>query len=230
MNLSDSALALFARFPRSGRVKTRLAASIGDGPALKLYLAFLLDVVDRLALLPARSFLFLADSSDEENTSLAREHRLPDRLPIRRQQGTDLGERLWNAYLELSQSSHRVVFIGADSPTLPVSHIEEAYRKLHDYPVVLGPVADGGYYLLGLSQPAPEVFQGIAWGTSEVLTQTRARLGDRSWYELPQWYDVDTVEDLKTLRADLPTCHPPLLRTRSLVESWEWPSTDLRPG
>ena len=219
----SEALALFARFPRSGRVKTRLAASIGDGPALQLYEAFLLDVIDRLALLPPNLFLFLADSSDEENRSLARKHCLPDHLPIRRQLGNDLGERLSNAYLELAETSHRVVFIGADSPTLPVSHIERAYRELHNYPVVLGPVADGGYYLIGLSEPAPEIFQGIAWGTSQVLTQTRTRLGDRRWYELPHWYDVDTAEDLKTLRGDLPTCHPPLERTRSLLASWDSP-------
>ena len=219
----SEALALFARFPRSGRVKTRIAASIGDGPALQLYEAFLLDVIDRLALLPANLFLFLADSSDEENRNLARKHCLPAHLPIRRQLGNDLGQRLWNAYLELAQTSHRVVFIGADSPTLPLSHIEEAYRELHDYPVVLGPVADGGYYLLGLSEPAPEIFQGIAWGTSQVLAQTRTRLGDRRWYELAHWYDVDRAEDLKTLMVDLPTCNPPLERTRSLLASWELP-------
>ncbi len=219
----SEALALFARFPRFGKVKTRLAATIGDGPALQLYEAFLLDVIDRLAVLPAQLFLFLADSSDEENRGLARKHRLPDHLSIRPQFGNDLGQRLWNAYLGLAQTNRRVVFLGADSPTLPVSHIEEAYRELHSHPVVLGPVADGGYYLLGLSQPAPEIFQNIAWGTSQVLAQTRARLGDRRWFELPHWYDVDRAEDLKTLRLDLPTCSPPLQRTRSLLARLELP-------
>ena len=217
----SEALALLARFPRFGGVKTRLAASIGDGPALQLYEALLLDVIDRLALLPVRLVLFLADSSNEENRSLARKYCLPDHLPIRSQLGNDLGERLWNAYLELAETSHRVVLIGADSPTLPVFHIEEAYRELHNYPVVLGPAADGGYYLLGLSEPAPEIFQGIAWGTPQVLAQTRTRLGERRWHELPHWYDVDTAEDLRTLMVDVPTCNPPLHRTRSLLASWE---------
>ena len=219
----SEALALFARFPRFGRVKTRLAATIGDGPALQLYEAFLLDVIDRLALLPVHLFLFLADSSDEENRGLARKHRLPDHLSIRPQLGNDLGQRLWNAYLELAETNQRVVFLGADSPTLPLSHIEEAYRELHSHPVVLGPVADGGYYLLGLSEPAPEIFQDIAWGTSQVLAQTGARLGDRRWYQLPHWYDVDRAEDLKTLRLDLQTCSPPLHRTRNLLASLELP-------
>jgi rSAM/selenodomain-associated transferase 1 len=219
----SEALALFARFPRLGKVKTRLAATIGDGPALQLYEAFLLDVIDRLSLLPAHLFLFLADSSDEENRGLAREHHFPDHLSIRSQVGKDLGQRLWNAYLELAETNQRVVFLGVDSPTLPMSHIEEAYRELHSHPVVLGPVADGGYYLLGLSEPAPEIFQDIAWGTSQVLAQTRARLGDRPWFELPHWYDVDRAEDLKTVRLDLPTCSPPLRRTRSLLARLELP-------
>ena len=217
----SEALALFARFPRRGRVKTRLAADIGDEPALQLYEAFLFDVIDRLALLPVQLFLFLADSTEEENRSLARRHGLPARLAIRGQSGDDLGRRLWNAYRELAKTSHRVVFLGADSPTLPLSHIEDAFRELRDHPVVLGPVADGGYYLLGLAEPIPEIFRGISWGTSEVLSQTRSRLGDRSCHELPLWYDVDTAEDLKTLLVDLPTCDPPLRRTRSLLGSWK---------
>ena len=217
----SEALALFARFPRFGKVKTRLAAAIGDGPALQLYEALLLDVIDRLVLLPVHLFLFLADSSDQENRCLARRHYLQGCISLRSQVGNDLGQRLWNAYLELAETNRRVVFLGADSPTLPASHIEEAYRELHNHPVVLGPVADGGYYLLGLSEPVPEIFQGIAWGTSQVLAETRARLGGRRWFELPHWYDVDRAEDLKTLRLDLLTCSLPLQRTRRLLATLE---------
>lgn len=221
-------LAIFARFPRCGQVKTRLAAEIGEEPALRLYEAFLLDTIDRVATLPGRVFLYLADSTEEENRILDRSHGLSRTLSIRRQSGRDLGERLWNACLDLTPKSSRVVFIGADSPTLPLSFIARAFRSLEEHAVVLGPVADGGYYLVGVSEPVPEIFRDISWGTSRVLIQTRRRLVGRTFCELPRWYDVDTVEDLETLQADLRVCDPPLPRTSGLLAAWGWPGTGPR--
>ncbi len=212
-------LAIFARFPRLGKVKTRLAASLGAEAALQLHQAFLLDTIDRFASVTPELALYLADSTEEENLQFAARHALPPGLLIRCQNGSNLGQRLWDAYRELSRTSGRVVFVGTDSPTLPLSFFREARERLRRYPVVLGPATDGGYCLLGLSQPVPEIFTDISWGTSRVLAQTRARLGDRDCYELSHWYDVDEIEDLKTLRNDLSACDPLPLRTAGLLAS-----------
>jgi len=215
----SEALAIFARFPRLGKVKTRLAASVGAEAALELHEAFLLDTIDRLACVPADLALFLADSTEEENRQFAQLHTLPARLRLRCQHGSDLGQRMWHAYGELSRTARMVVFVGTDSPTLPLSFFREAREQLRRYPVVLAPAADGGYCLLGLSRPVPEIFTAIPWGTSKVLSATRERLGHKDYYELPHWYDVDGVEDLKILNNDLPTCDPIPRRTAALLAS-----------
>ena len=219
----SEALAIFARFPRLGKVKTRLAASVGAEVALQIHEAFLLDTIDRLECVPADLVLFLADSTEEENSQFAQLHTLPARVRLRCQNGSDLGQRMWHAYGELSRTSRMVVFVGTDSPTLPLSFLHEAWRQLRRYPVVLAPASDGGYCLLGLSRPVPEIFTAIPWGTSKVLAATRDRLGHKDYYELPYWYDVDSVEDLRILNNDVPDCDPIPRRTAALLASKRFP-------
>lgn len=93
------------------------------------------------------------------------------------------------------------VIIGADLPTLPLGYLRAAFTVLEHQPVALGPSQDGGYYLIGLRAPQPGLFEGIAWGTNQVLVQTMDRV-NRLGLEarcLPPWYDVDTVDDLDFL-------------------------------
>jgi rSAM/selenodomain-associated transferase 1 len=122
------------------------------------------------------------------------------------QQGYDLGERMEQTFRHLAaQGFRRRIIIGTDSPTLPLTIIQEAFRQLEDHNLVLGPSHDGGYYLIGLSSEIPPIFNGIPWGTQQVLTQTLQRINESAipMYLLPFWYDVDTFEDLSFLKEHL---------------------------
>jgi rSAM/selenodomain-associated transferase 1 len=118
----------------------------------------------------------------------------------------DLGARMSQAFRQLFARGHRLaVIIGGDLPTLPLGRLRAAFSALEHKPVVLGPSADGGYYLIGLRAPQPELFEGIAWGTPQVLEQTVDRLNGLGLEAecLEPWYDVDTVEDLRFLASHL---------------------------
>ena len=114
-----------------------------------------------------------------------------------------MGERLWNAYLETQESYRGLIFIGSDTPGLPLNLITGAFDVLVRKPAVIGPVPDGGYYLLGLSQPLRKLFRGIDWGSERVLEQTLATLDESEYELLPEWNDVDAVADLIELRSRL---------------------------
>lgn len=200
--MSD-ALLVFSRYPRLGEVKTRLSPILSPAARLKFHQALLLDTLDRVAALQAAHHLFLADCSDQELRKFARAHSLPETLHLHIQEGRDLGDRMWNAYQEVSSSWDRIVFLGSDSPSLPLSRIEEALVQLEHFPVVAGPVDDGGYYLLALSEPRRELFYNIQWGTSVVLEQTLSKLDSGEYFLLAPWYDVDTKSDLHRLEQDL---------------------------
>ena len=199
----NGALAIFGRYPRLGEVKTRLQPFLGAETCLALHQSLLLDTVERTSCLSLQRFLYLAGCSRKERQAFAEEQGLPLCLELGIQHGDGLGERLWKAYQEISTQCDRVIFVGSDSPTLPTAFIEKAFLELEHLPVVLGPAEDGGYYLIGLSQPRQDLFSDIDWGTGSVLEQTRAKLDRDEYFLLPSWYDVDTVEDLTRLHRDL---------------------------
>jgi glycosyltransferase A (GT-A) superfamily protein (DUF2064 family) len=162
-----------------------------------------LDTLDRTAGLSVTRYLFLSDCSQAERNLFAQEHDLPKAIQVHHQQGKDLGERMWSAYQIVSRSADRVVFLGIDSPSLPLFHIQEALEKLSRFPVVVAPVEDGGYALLALSEPRKELFENISWGTDAVLQETLDKLTGDEYFLLPCWYDVDTLADLRRLKEDL---------------------------
>jgi glycosyltransferase A (GT-A) superfamily protein (DUF2064 family) len=110
---------------------------------------------------------------------------------------------MWQAYEQVSEPGDSVVFLGTDSPTVPLSFIREAFNALIRVPAVLGPAEDGGYFLLGLAEPHRNLFRNIHWGTSSVFEQTFSRLSGKPCKLLPSWYDVDVEKDLKRLAEDL---------------------------
>ncbi|MFQ5739251.1 MAG: TIGR04282 family arsenosugar biosynthesis glycosyltransferase, partial [Acidobacteriota bacterium] len=199
----NEALVIFARYPRLGCVKTRLNSHLSPQESLRLYQAFLLDTVERTASLRPRRFLYLGDGSRRETAEFARDHHFPADLEMRPQRGGDLGERLWNAYLDLCGRFGRIVFVGTDTPSLPLAYITQAFEKLGQVPIAIGPVEDGGYYLLGVSESRRELFHGVDWGTGSVLQQTLDRLPKQDYVLLPAWHDVDTPADLKRLKRDV---------------------------
>jgi hypothetical protein len=215
------ALALLAKEPSPGRVKTRLCPPLSPGQAARLCSCLLADTAEEMASLRGvRRFLFL-----DPPGSVARGAGGPfagfERLP---QRGRGLGERMHlAASLCFRRGARRVVIVGADCPGLTAGHVRQAFRELRSGAgAVLGPSADGGYYLIGLSSPDARLFEGIPWSSEAVLRETaaRCRAAGTPFSLLHRERDVDTFEDLLALRervASNPTPRCP--RTREYLTS-----------
>jgi hypothetical protein len=190
-----AAILVFARAPRPGTVKTRLARTIGDEAATLLYRRMGRRIVASLDGAPAR-MVVCYDPSDGEAEIRHWLGPLPDRYL--RQGGGDLGARLSRMFERAFMGADRVVAIGTDAPATDAGRVTRAIAALDSADVVIGPARDGGYYLIGLRRARPELFRGIRWGTGSVLAETRAqaeRLGLRvTWLELES--DIDTGDDL----------------------------------
>ncbi|MFQ3573763.1 MAG: TIGR04282 family arsenosugar biosynthesis glycosyltransferase, partial [Thermodesulfovibrionales bacterium] len=124
--------------------------------------------------------------------------------PVRllQQQGDDLGERLVNGFERLfNEGFKRVCIIGSDSPTLPTKYIYNAFKMLDMVDLVIGPTIDGGYYLIGLNNPIPQLFKDISWGSDKVFHQTMqiAHALRLTYHILPKWYDIDDVFGLEKM-------------------------------
>jgi rSAM/selenodomain-associated transferase 1 len=198
----NDALLVFARYPRLGQVKTRLGSIYTPQECLALHEAFTLDTLERTALLSVDRTAFFAGCEKERAELYLHRNNFED-VGVECQAGDDLGERMWNAWRKFSSEYSRVVIVGTDAPTVPLQHIRAAFRVLEEKPVVLGPVSDGGYYLIGMSRGRKELFFDIPWGTSRVFEQTVARLSPCEYALLPVWYDIDLPEDLRRLAQDL---------------------------
>jgi rSAM/selenodomain-associated transferase 1 len=191
-------LGLFAKWPGPGTVKTRLTNDPVFGAAVAR--AFLLDTVSRLHAVDVRRILVFAPLDAAADFA----ELVPAGFLFTPQSDGDLGRRL-TQFLETqhNEGAAAVVAVGADSPTLPVGYVEQAFTELERADVVLGPATDGGYYLIGCARSVPAVFADIPWGGSCVLAETVARLTDpgRRLAVLPPWYDVDTPEGWDMLRG-----------------------------
>ena len=191
-----------AKHPAPGRVKTRLAAAIGAAAAAALSRAFIRDLATRLAALPYSVTWAYWPRGAPFRALLG---TLPAGWRCRLQRGQDLGERMANATRdELRRGSGPVLVIGADVPHVPAAALAEAAAALTSgCDVVVGPAADGGYYLIGVKAWRPALFSGMRWGSDTVFTATRQRarrLGFRT-HVLSPVFDVDGREDLDRLRA-----------------------------
>jgi hypothetical protein len=189
-------LVVFVKEPRPGRVKSRLAARIGPAHAAAVYRAIADEEIRRTA--PRgeeyeRLFFFTPPGSRPQV-----EEWLPGQILLPQAEG-DLGERMSAALAEAFRGgARRAALIGTDAPAISREDVLDALESLDDHDVVIGPATDGGYYLLAVKRPDPEIFRGVPWGTPQVLTATldrAARLG-RSVRVLRTLGDVDTVEDL----------------------------------
>lgn len=199
-------LLLFAKEPQ--QAKQRLRESLPSGVVTKLAAAFLRDTLQTVSLLEDVTIrvAYAPRSSGPKFSDFMQEFGLGKPHGLMRQRGRALGARLESAIGEaFDAGSKRVVAIGMDSPSLPLDSIRAGFQYLHDHDCVLGPTLDGGYYLIGLSRPCPDLFRGIEWACGSVYRQTIEivqRLG-LSYRELPVWYDVDTAEDLEFLVRDI---------------------------
>lgn len=194
-------LAIMAKAPRAGDVKTRLCPPLDPIEAAELARAFLADTIALVDSLPARRAM--AYAPPDAHAMFA---ALAPGFTLVPQRGDDLGARLLHTFEDLlADGAPAAVVIGSDIPTVPRAHLEAALGCVADADVVLGPSDDGGYYLVGLSEPRPELFRDIAWSTSTVLDDTidRARRLGLEVAILPSWFDVDTGADLERLDASL---------------------------
>jgi uncharacterized protein len=195
---------VMVKAPRAGFAKTRLVPPLSELDAASLAASFVQDVVNAARRIVPKPIVAYAP----HNGRALLEAFLPKDLLWLEQQGKDLGERLEAAVLHAASLGFSpVIVIGADSPTLPDSFIETAREALAagKTDAVLGPTADGGYYLVGLRRPVPHLFQNISWSTPFTYEQTARNISGHGLelLELPQWYDVDTFSDLLRQRDEL---------------------------
>lgn len=209
MKKNDIALILFAKSPVLGKVKTRLAFSIGEELALELYLAFLNDSLNQVCQLNnVDYYLYLTDIWDETTINLPKALQTKD-INVAYQASGDLGIKLSSAFLELFTKEYKAIIImGTDSPNLPTQYLEEAILKIKNFDLVLGETLDGGYYLIGLNQKVEnliDLFTNISWSTEKVFLETIncAKKKSLEVYCLPTWYDIDTLRDLIKLKEDI---------------------------
>jgi rSAM/selenodomain-associated transferase 1 len=195
-------LLVFARLPEYGRVKTRLAKSIGDANALAAYETMLRDLQTSIGpRSPEMEIEILWAPSELANgDTLAKAF---GDFPTAMQTGTSLGDRLSMAFAErfFFHATQKIVAIGVDDPSIPRALIESAFALLDSCEWVVGPAADGGYYLIGCRAAAfdPAIFEDVAWGTSSVLPATMGKIGlwQSSVALLPERWDIDEIEGWK---------------------------------
>lgn len=208
-------MGIFARGPELGRVKTRLASSIGAESALRLHVAFVQDTLSRTATLNVSRVIAYAPSDPWVRDWFR--SQAGDSFSLWPQPEGDLGERLRAFFAQhLLHSGDAVTVIGSDSPTLPVERIVDAFQGLNERQCVLTPAADGGYVLMALRAQGTQfsgvlesLFAGVDWGGPQVLSQTVERLqrAGLSHRLLEPWYDVDTLDDLRALQERLAALH-----------------------
>lgn len=195
-------IAVFAKAPVPGAVKTRLAGVLGAEGAAGLHAGLVRHALATAA--GARlGEVELWCAPDEHHPFFARcAAEFGARLMP--QAGPDLGERMRGAFEAALASGAALILIGSDCPALGAAHLREAAAALRDHDAVIAPAEDGGYVLLGLSRAAPQLFDGVAWGTSAVMGQTRARIAASAirCRELATLWDVDRPEDYARLQSE----------------------------
>ncbi|HKY29560.1 MAG TPA: TIGR04282 family arsenosugar biosynthesis glycosyltransferase [Pyrinomonadaceae bacterium] len=212
---------LMAKAPRAGHVKTRLVPPLTQSQAAALADCFIRDTVLNVRQIVDTLMIAYAPANARQDL----EPILPSNLLWFEQRGDDLGERLDSVANHLSFLGFGpVVILGADSPTLPATFIEQALEVLASgqADVTLGPTTDGGYYLVGMNSAIAGLFRNIDWSTPFAYEQTVANANalDLRLHTLPMWYDVDTPADLYLLREQMSADDPTLMKRAPNTYRW----------
>ncbi|MBK5213253.1 MAG: TIGR04282 family arsenosugar biosynthesis glycosyltransferase [Flavobacteriaceae bacterium] len=193
---SKKVLIIFTRNPELGKVKTRLAKTVGDESALKIYKFLLRHTVEITEKLNVDKYIFYSENIHKDDIWN------PDIFRKKLQTGNELGERMENAFSELfAMGYEKVMIVGTDIYELAQKDIEAAFDMLQTNNFVIGPATDGGYYLLGMKELKPEIFKNKNWGTSSVLDATLKDLKNERFVLLEEKNDVDYYEDIKNVDA-----------------------------
>jgi hypothetical protein len=187
-----NAIIIFVRHPQLGKVKTRLAASLGDEATLEIYKKLLSHTHNIVEDVIADKFVFYADEVPK--------HDMWDGyFKLQQLQSPDLGERMLSAFkFVFLLGYHSVCIIGSDCAALSTLVIRNALSKLSETDIVIGPATDGGYYLLGMNTLEPALFENKEWSTSTVFSETVDTIEQigKTTTILPLLSDVDTIKDV----------------------------------
>lgn len=188
-------LIVFAKAPRPGKVKTRLAADVGADEATRIYRSMGRQIVD--AVRGGRYSVRIHHDPPEAAHEVAAWLGARS-LSFHAQTAGDLGARMADAFEQCFGEADEVCIIGTDAPSVSRETIDEAFDGLATSDLVIGPAEDGGYYLLALRRPCPALFDGIAWSSPEVLDATLARANEAGFsvHQLARQTDVDTLADV----------------------------------
>ena len=192
----DSVLLIFCKAPVTGQVKTRLQPALTPEQATQAHIDLTRMTLDRAFEQPLCPVILCCSPDDSHPFFQQCARHYPLTLAVQR--GHDLGERMHLALRDALSRYRYALLTGCDCPSLTHDNLRHALLALdqgHD--LVIAPAEDGGYVLIGLNNPQPDLFTGIRWGSDQVMTSTRqqaARLG-LSWHELPVQWDVDRIED-----------------------------------
>ncbi|MFQ5881480.1 MAG: TIGR04282 family arsenosugar biosynthesis glycosyltransferase [Candidatus Methylomirabilales bacterium] len=197
-------VAIMAKAPRAGEVKSRLCPPLSTEEAAELYRCFLLDKIEQVRMLKEASPAIAYTPAEGR---IFFEEWAPGFVLVL-QRGTDLGTRLANSFDQLFAKGYGgALVIDTDTPTLPAGFLQQALDLIatQQIDVVLGPSEDGGYYLIGLRTLHRELFEEMAWSTAQVLPETirRAEAKGLKIACLPPWFDIDTPDDLERLKVSL---------------------------
>ncbi|MFT5078466.1 MAG: rSAM/selenodomain-associated transferase 1 [Planctomycetota bacterium] len=193
---SKNVLIIFTRNPELGKCKTRLAGTVGDDAALKIYKFLLNHTVAITTPLKADKFVYYSEKLREGDVWNSNNYRK------KVQKGDDLGLRMDQAFKEVFELGYeRAMVIGSDMYDMTTDDLSNGFDQLNDNDFVLGPAEDGGYYLLGMKKLNSEIFQNKAWGTDTVLRDTLADLKKEQVTLLEEKNDVDYYEDIKNIYA-----------------------------
>jgi len=191
-------LLVFQKNPELGKVKTRLAATVGDETALSIYQKLIVHtkkIIDPINCEKQLWYSNWVELNDIWDPQFYKKYL---------QKGSDLGERMSNGFKEtlLDESTVKAVIIGTDCAELTTGIIEEAFNALENYDFVIGPAKDGGYYLLGMNSYYPNVFEGVEWSTATVCNTTIEKIKslNKGVYLLPPLSDVDNEEDWNNVK------------------------------
>ena len=196
--MSDSLLMIFVKNLIPGMVKTRLAEDIGIDKALDVYQELVHHTHKITKKLEVDKAVYYSEYVEIEDIWDNGDFKLTS------QKGFTLGEKMSNAFDEAFDSYNKVIIVGSDCYDLSSKHIKLAFELLEENDVVVGPAKDGGYYLLGMSEYFPQLFQDKEYSTDKVLQEMleEAEELELSVYKLPELNDVDTLEDLKETNID----------------------------
>jgi rSAM/selenodomain-associated transferase 1 len=209
--MSNYKVIIFLKYPEIGKVKTRIAKTLGGNFSAEFYKICAEYILNEcLKLKESGIDLYIFYESPENKNKI--KSWVPDSFKLVCQKGENLGKRMYNAFSNFfKDKEEKIILIGTDIPDLSSSLIKETFKYLENHNAVIGQSSDGGYYLIGLSELNKDIFTGIPWSTDKVLEITLKKLEKRnsSYKLLPELIDIDTEDDIvRWLRRNPAGSHP----------------------